>query len=1018
MKMTKASLTLLFLIVCFHSSVLGLTSGEINPIENISVNQWTAGDGLSSNNITSVFQDSQGLIWITSFNGLMVYDGERFEIYDVSNLDILDTDGVYSTIEGPDGVIYIATQGSGILKYEQGEFSRFESKGETIPKSVRTIHMPEEGVMYIGTSNRGLYQVSNGVSSKIDYPSINQSTIVSIVSDSSDGIWIATEGQGLFKYDKSVFSKLDLSNGLVSNNITSLLYDDQNRLFIGTDNGLQIMNAKGDLSQVDAVSKAYINRMLLDDDQLLWLGGENGVGRWDEATGSLEWLSKKKGLDFVRISGMILDQEKNIWLSSNRSGLIQIKESQVSNLMAPELSSNRVYIVKEAGNKFYIGTDQNTIDICEGLKCGRPIRLKTDLKGNGVRDIYEDDDGSLWLATYVGIIHWDKGKETVYSIESGMPANNFRTVHKDSRGYFWFGSRSGGLVKFKDGEIIKVFSSQKGLESNFVLAVSESEEGKIYVGTHSGGMTIIDENDQTRTYHLKEDDSGLLLFNIDLNPDGTAKITANTGPINFDGQQLKVITLKSDFRSKTYFDIVDDNQGTIWITTNLGVLRVLSADWDAFLKGEQGEVSYAVLDDNQGMNNPECTGATRSTLLSDGNIMFPTLGGVCVVDPDRLISNKEESKVVLRKVVIDNAQYNVYDELASVPAGARRFSFYFSLLSYSGSGFNQYSYRLKGFEKKWSEASYNSQIEYTNLRPGKYTFEVNGCNENGVWTSVPATYSFTVEPFFYQTPWFYILLTLTVIAILFGVYKWRVSFINRRNVELKKVNAELDRFVYSASHELRSPLSSIMGLINVARHDTEGDKIQYFDYIEKSVKRLDMLIHDIIDYSKNSRQELHIEEINLPEMISDIVNDIGHIENFNKIEFELSDNVNKTLFNDRSRLKIALGNLITNAFKHHAPDEVENPFVKVLLSSQGGKAKIEVKDNGPGIEKQDQDQIFKMFYRATSRTEGTGIGLYIVAEIIEKMKGEIKLNSAPKKGAHFTVIIPDLEVQLEKSSHS
>lgn len=999
------------LLVFANSSAMGQDSfSPVKGINNISIKQWTAEQGLASNNITSVFQDSQGLIWITSFNGFMVYDGERFEIYDVNSLPLLDTDGFYQAVEGPNGEIYLGSQGSGIIKYYKGIFSRLSCEGDPIPKSIRKLYFTKTGELYIGTNNNGAFVIKDNVCTRIKgNTSLNETTVISIAESGDGQIWLGTEGKGLFKVKGEEIKRITKEDGLSSDVVTSLLVDPSNNLIIGTDNGLQLISESGEFETENQLSGIYINYMMRDDWNSIWMGTENGLVRWNGESDKLDWLLEKKGIDFVRISSVIKDHENNIWITSNRTGLIQIKESLVTNLTKPALSSDRVYMIHESWNgMYYIGSDKNSIDICEGLNC-ETLSIKKDLKGNGVRDIYHDQDGSIWLATYVGIIHIQNGKETIYSTNTGMPSNNFRTILKDQNGFFWFGTRSGGLVKFKEGHVVKIFSKGNGLKSNFVLAASESSDGNIYVGTHSGGMTIIDTQDRCKTYHVKEDDAGLLIFNIDIEKDGLARITANIGVIHFDGSRLQKIELAPDKRSKTYFDLVNDGTGNLWITTNIGVLNIKTEDWEQFIAGERSEVPHLLVDDNQGMNNKECTGATRSTLNKAGNLMIPTLGGVCIIDPKNLDKKRNIPEVVLRHVMIDNKELNLNDSSVVVLAGALRHKFLFSVLSFSASERNQYSYLLEGFDKEWSDYTYDGQVEYTNLPPGSYTFKVRGCNDAGICNESGDSFQFEVEPYFYETVWFYLLIFLVIVAILFGMYKWRISIINRKNVELKKVNQELDRFVYSASHELRSPLSSILGLINVAKSDPSADKSEYFEFIEKSVQRLDLFIHDIIDYSRNSRQELQRDEIDLEQVVNNVINDLSYLDNFDKVKFEVQNKLVSPFYNDERRLKIVLSNLITNAFKHHAPNEIDNPYVKISFNRTGQLITIAVMDNGPGIEKKHQKNIFKMFYRATTKTEGTGLGLYIVSEIIETMKGKIKMTSDSKNGTKFTLTFPSLD---------
>jgi signal transduction histidine kinase len=591
-----------------------------------------------------------------------------------------------------------------------------------------------------------------------------------------------------------------------------------------------------------------------------------------------------------------------------------------------------------------------------------------------------------------------------------MPVNNFRLV-LEKEDELWFGSRSGGLVRFKEDQIIENYGIGNKLNSNFILALTKDQNGNIYVGTHSGGMTIFYENGTSKSFKIKEDDSGILIFNIDPTNGGNAYVTLNIGPAYFDGDSIKLIKLRKDRISKTYFDIVDDQVGNLWVTTNIGILKIKKQDWFDYLNGKIGEVNYQLIDESNGMNNKECTGATQSTLGSDGKIYFPTLGGVAILNPENFDVEQSNSKVTLRHLYGDNIEYNVNSSNLRMPPGTQRFRFQFALLSFANPKRNQYRYSLIGFDEGWSKPTYSNNVEYTNLPPGNYTFEVIGSQDGTNWENSIASVSFKVLPFFYQTIGFYFLIILAIVGVFLFIYKWRISFIDRQNQKLKKVNEELDRFVYSASHELRSPLSSVLGLVQYAKTEENLKDVQdYLYHIEKSVSRLDGLIGDIIDYSRNARTTISIEPINIYELIYDVADGISFSDYFKKVELNVTDNSTSLLISDPKRLKIILSNIITNAFKHHDPKNIKKPVVNIKIENHNDGLLVIIEDNGPGIDEKFQKDIFKMFYRATVETEGSGLGLYIVKETIEKLKGKIDFSSHPGTGTTFKLYFPNLDI--------
>lgn len=935
----------------------------------------------------------------------MNFDGKFIDIYDRNNLGFLETDGFYAILEDSSGTLLFGSQGSGIIQLKNGKFESF-LPNIAIPKSIRTLFKTRNGDILIGSTNEGLSRLRRDSVFTFRDPALSKSTIMCIVEDGLGAIWVGTDGDGLFTIEGTRIRRYTQDEGLASNNVLSLAISRNGDVIIGTNKGLQRWNGKS-FEVVDEFGRMQINALWIDDWNSIWAGTERGLVRFNEKFSAFDVLETKNNTDFVRITALQPDREGNLWITSNRSGLIRVKETSISNITRPDLSSNRVNIIHEGPDgKIFVGTDLNQFNICSGSRC-QSIRVNSLKDGNGIRDIYVENDNSIWLATYSGIIHLDHDREVAYTTREGMPAEDFRTILKDSRGNFWFGSRSGGLVKFRNGKIINVFGRDNGLQSNYILATTEGKDGSIYVGTHSGGMSIITPDDETRTYHLRPNDSGILLFNIDIDEEDRVWVMANTGPAYFDGDTLKTIELQTDKQSKTYFDWIDDGQGRVLITTNIGILQLSKETILQFTEGKVSNISNNLLDDSDGMNNKECTGATRSTRSSAGKIYIPTLGGVCVIDPTRNKKNSLVPPVRIAHFSTDRQEEDLNKHDLQIKAGTLRYSFRFSVLSYTTPGRNLFRYKLEGFDKDWSMPVSDSEVEYTNLPPGAYTFRVIGCNEDNVWNEQGASFSFSVNPFFYQTGWFYVIVILTISLVLFLLYRWRISFVKKQNEALRKVNAELDRFVYSASHDLRSPLASILGLINVAREDDSWDKHEYLMLIEKSVKKLDSFIGDIIDFSRNARLEVVPEPIEFESFVKDILEDLRYIENFDKIAKRISVNLPSQFNTDSKRLRMVLSNVIANAIKHHSPKVDRENYLSIDVGGDQSQVVIQVADNGPGISKEHQVDIFKMFFRANSRTSGSGLGLYIVQETVNKLGGRIIVASRPGEGTTFTIYIPN-----------
>ena len=231
-----------------------------------------------------------------------------------------------------------------------------------------------------------------------------------------------------------------------------------------------------------------------------------------------------------------------------------------------------------------------------------------------------------------------------------------------------------------------------------------------------------------------------------------------------------------------------------------------------------------------------------------------------------------------------------------------------------------------------------------------------------------------------------------------------------QNEELKKLNQELDRFVYSTSHNLRAPLLSVLGLVRLCRKEMENgldeSLLEYFDMMEKSITKLDNTLQQIIDYSKNARLEEELDEINFEDLLKGTFDYMKFINGATKIEQSIKVHDGPSFYCGKMRMGFLMQNLISNSIKYYDASKVKS-FVNVEVFKNIDEVKIVVEDNGIGILKKYQDHIFDMFYRATERSDGSGLGLFIVKETIDIMGGTIQLNSEKDMGTSITLTIPN-----------
>jgi two-component system sensor histidine kinase/response regulator len=239
--------------------------------------------------------------------------------------------------------------------------------------------------------------------------------------------------------------------------------------------------------------------------------------------------------------------------------------------------------------------------------------------------------------------------------------------------------------------------------------------------------------------------------------------------------------------------------------------------------------------------------------------------------------------------------------------------------------------------------------------------------------------------------------------------------LEKKTSDLKKAYEELDKFVYSASHDLRAPLMSILGIVNLANMDKDpASQKEYLTLIEQAVKKMDTFIISIIDYYKNSRGVPEIREIDFEALVKDIFQTLQYIPEVGKIKLSTKVVNHSPFHSDIVKLRIILSNLITNAIKFQ-DDSKADQRIDISVESKSDGCTIVIEDNGIGIKDQDLGKIFNMFYKGRAKNNGSGIGLYIVQESVEKLKGEIKVDSIWGQGSRFEVKLPSInEKQIEQ----
>ena len=408
---------------------------------------------------------------------------------------------------------------------------------------------------------------------------------------------------------------------------------------------------------------------------------------------------------------------------------------------------------------------------------------------------------------------------------------------------------------------------------------------------------------------------------------------------------------------------------------------------------------------------------------SKGNLWLPGYGVHHLIWPQK--QKLESFATIIRSVEIneEGIQINSNNRSMISPVDG---SVKFLAIHFATPGFDktdlQYSYKLVGFDKEWSSWTNNSFKQYTNIPPGEYTFHVKARLANGKISEV-AKLTLSIDAIWYQSDWLKVAGGLVVWFLIMGVYRFRTNQLKNYNRRLEEIveqrtselreanellivkNAELDQFVRRVSHDLVAPLKSVKALMSITQEETDpAEQEKCFDMMKLSLDKQEEFVKRMLDQAVNYR-DVKKEPVELNKICNTVFRDHKYYEGGNKMRFDLDCPENFTVLADPDRIKIVLNNLVSNAIKYRKLDEEES-YISLKATQDGNKAIITVADNGLGIEEKFVAKIFDMFVRVTEQSHGSGLGLYIVKDMMTKMDGTIEVESEFGKGTTFTLTFP------------
>ncbi|MBD9093240.1 MAG: hybrid sensor histidine kinase/response regulator [Bacteroides oleiciplenus] len=1001
-------------------------------------------DLLTNNNIYCVAEDAQHRLWIGTYSGLNVLDKQTGQIRKIDDPEINGI-GISQILVTSDNRILFATEG-GLLEYlEDGNrFSVFnqDNTGGVFPKTtVKSLFEDDRGDIWIGTWSQGLFRYEKRTGEYWKYPQMNSGNSAHVVfQDSHKNIWVGTWGAGLHllhdaynpeKTTWTTFTHDENRSGTISDNLIYAISEDlnTNSLWVGTRSGLSILSLQ-DMEMLhwsfencysgeseNSITSSEVASLLRDRQGIMWIGmigGGVNMANTRKAKFNLDRLSEaKRILKSNSVRSILLDDEGQLWMGISTYGF-GVEDRRTGKFthhgQMPDFSSYRgistVMSIMQSPSTGYIWIgvyNGGAYEIDKSAPVGKRVKAYNSsnapwMCNSCIYYICEDSKQNLWFATKSGVsMRAADGTPVRFdSLKVGDVAVRDMVVMQLVEGHdseMWLASNTHGVIRIQgsgnslSGYTFSGYSVSNGkLNSDYANCIYKDVEGRIWVGTGGSGLSLYDAvEDVFLPAHKLWNLPGDAVTNIQSDKKGNLWLGTNAG--------LLRLTVPRDLQNVTYrlYTTSDGLQDNIF---NRGASFVAS-DGEMFFGGHRGYNSfYPDKQDEQVFSSP--------VVITDIKVFNQSWTA---------LSDKERSEIsnlsprFTDKIVLDYKRNN--------------FSIEFSALEYANPERNRYAYRLDGFDAGWQYTDASKRFAYyNNLKSGTYTFYVKSSNSNGIWDENIQTVKVVILPPPWKTWWAYTLYIIVLLGISWYIYRIVRNRIRLRNAlhlremeqaKSEEINHAKLQFFTNITHELLTPLTIISASVDELKQTAPAYKEQY-DVMTHNINRLIRLLQQILEFRKAETGNLKLKVLqgDLVLFVRRSLDGFRPLMKKKDIRFTIQSDADKCLaFFDPDKLDKILYNLLSNASKYNKPGGKVG--IELNCDEVNGIACIIVKDNGPGIPKESQKNLFKRFYEGDYRkfnTIGTGIGLSLVRDLVTLHHGSISVESEEGKGAAFKIQFP------------
>lgn len=995
-------------------------------------------EGLSQSTVFDIVQDKRGFLWVATGAGLNRYDGYEFKVFRHSNTNrqSIGNDAIKDLFIDNTDHLWIGT-GTGLSHYnkELGSFENYKSpksgsingicqyaptklivnnNGSTYlfdiqsRKFTQRLHIPSTSciyqcgqTVYIATTD-GLYTLNTQTRKlqKTLHAKLQGQHIQDMFLR-KNRLWIGTEGGGLFciNLQNKQETHFTTSNSpLCSNYVRSLSIDGKGQLWVGTVNGLNIIDAQGKWQYIGSnsldegsLSQNSVRCILRDNLKGMWVGTYfGGLNYYHPQKNRFTKIRHNRSIDANNhniTSFITQDSRQRLWLGTNGGIAIYDHQQHAFNYITTKdgLRSNDIksIYIHPTDRNIYVGAQLG--GLCIVNPHTHQVKVYTTQTGNADdNSIYAIMSGptlqTLLLGTLTGLRSFNTITHQFSEIHTvggnKLPQRKIRVIAQDGKKRLWTGAENGLIVYEAKGNWLREESiiSPKHILRHIAINSITITPRQAWVGTPHG------------------------LYSVDLTSGVTRQYTVDNG-----------------LSSNMVYGIVADKKNNLWISTDNGLCC-----WNSQNRQFRNFTNADGISSNQFLPNAYYQS-------QQGDIYFGSVNGITKFNPQYFANNHYTPRPILTELSLFNIPITPNDNThilhqqientrdITLSPGQSMLALKFSVPNFIAGTHNTFAYKLDGYETEWHQDNKSRIASYSNLPHGTYRLLIKAANNDGIWGQEENILQIKVLPHWYHTWWFR-LLTIVFIALaaimvfryLLAKKKMEMQLAQERadKKRISEINEMKHKFFIDISHELRTPLTLITSPLEELQEQVNDQWQQHqLQLIHTNTNRLLHLVNQLLDYRKaeTGNFQLKVKPISMSSLLTKLYEAFEKKATKLGIDYQINvEDMPENVCCDPNFIDIIVNNLLSNAFKHTKHGQ------NICLSGcvQDGYMCISVADTGEGIAPEHQEKIFERFYQADKNHTGTGIGLSLVKHLCILHHGTINVESKLGEGSRFTILLP------------